>query len=236
MLRGEPGTTVALLVIRGNAADPHLVELTREKPAATAISNRLLEPTVGYIRVPLFDGGTAEALRAQIAELSKQGATKLVIDVRGASEGPLEAGFAAAGVFVPGGATIAMEAARDKDKVAVTAPAGAEPVTLPTAVLVNFGTAGAAELFAAALSDNDRAQLVGGRTSGRTGRQRLVKLPQGHGLWMTWATYTTPKGEPIHERGLEPANAVEEPDLEFGTMPDPVKDPVLEKALELLRA
>jgi carboxyl-terminal processing protease len=235
MLRGEPGSSVALLVIRGNAADPHVVELTREKPETPPISGRLLDETVGYVRIPAFDAATAETLRARVKELSKNGATSLVIDVRGASEGSLDAGLAAAGVFVPAGTTIAMQAVREKDKVPVTAEGGADPLALPTAILVNFGTAGAAELFAAALSGNDRAQLVGGRTHGRAGLQRLVKLPQGHGLWMTWSTYTTPGGDPIHEKGLEPANAVDDPDVEFGTMPDATKDAVLDKALELLR-
>jgi carboxyl-terminal processing protease len=236
LLRGEPGTTVALLVIRGNAAEPHVVELTREKPGRPEISGRALESEAGYIRIPAFNEGTAEAVRHRIADLTREGATRLVVDVRGASEGPLDAGLAAAGVFLPEGATVSMRTGREQEKTPIARPAGAEPVTLPVAVLVNSGTAGAAELFASALAGNDRATLVGSRTSGRAGLQKLVKLPQGHGLWMTWATYTTPKGEAIHEKGLEPGVAVEDPDVEFGSQPDPVRDPALDKALETLDA
>ena len=71
-------------------------------------------------------------------------------------------------------------------------------------MLVTTGTSGAAELFAAALDGNKRADLVGERTLGRAGIQKLVKLPEGRGLWLTYARYLTPEGEPIHGKGLEP--------------------------------
>jgi carboxyl-terminal processing protease len=90
-------------------------------------------------------------------------------------------------------------------------------------------------VFAAALAGNGRARMVGTTTDGRSGLQKLVKLPEGHGLWLTYATYTTPKGDPIHDKGLTPDVEVEEPDVEFGAEVDPsAKDPVLDKGIELL--
>ena len=83
-------------------------------------------------------------------------------------------------------------------------------------MLVTTGTSGPAELFAAALDGNKRADLVGERTLGRAGIQKLVKLPEGRGLWLTYARYLTPKGNPIQGRGLEPDVVVDEPDVEFG--------------------
>jgi carboxyl-terminal processing protease len=100
-------------------------------------------------------------------------------------------------------------------------------------VLVDNGTSGAAELFAAALSANKRAELVGEHTIGRAATQRLVKLPDGSGLWLSAARYLLPDGTPLHEHGLEPTVVVDEPDVEFG-QPAPAGDPTLDKALERL--
>jgi carboxyl-terminal processing protease len=236
LLRGAPGTKVTLVVIRGNAADPHTVELVRERPAPAKVSGRIAADGVGYVRVPAFTAETPAAVKSEIAALEKQGAAKIVVDVRRTAEGPLEAGIETARLFVPSG-TLVIRAGRNSTREPIAASAGDGAVTLPVAVLVNGGTSGAAELFAAALAGNKRADLVGERTSGRAGVQKLVRLPEGHGLWLTYVNYLTPSGDAIHERGLVPGVEAEEPDVEFGTEPDPSKgDPVLEKALEKLGA
>jgi carboxyl-terminal processing protease len=98
---------------------------------------------------------------------------------------------------------------------------------------MDTGTSGAAELFAAALSGNQRAELIGTRTIGRVATQTLIKLPDGSGLWLSTTRYLTPAGTPLHEKGLEPVVVVDEPDVEFG-QPPPASDPVLEKAIERL--
>jgi len=236
LLRGAPGTRVSLLVIRGNAADPHVVELVREPSKPQAIATKLLSPAVGYLRVPAFGEDTAAAIRQRVAALEKEGATKLVIDLRQSSQGPLEAGLAAAGHFVPKGTTLAVKTMRDQKTPVLNEQTG-QPLALPVVILTNYGTAGPAELFAAALSANNRAKLVGENTNGRAGLQKLVKLPQGHGLWLTYATFTTPGGETIHERGLPPTIEVDEPEVEFGKVPDPAAaDPILARAIEIFGA
>ena len=83
-------------------------------------------------------------------------------------------------------------------------------------LLVTTGTSGAAEVFAAALEGNKRADLIGEHTLGRAGLQKLVKLPENRGMWLTYARYLTPDGKPIHGKGLEPTVQVDEPDVEFG--------------------
>ena len=83
-------------------------------------------------------------------------------------------------------------------------------------LLASAGTSGPAELFASALVGNKRAELIGERTLGRAGLQKLVTFADGSGLLLTWARYLTPAGKPIHGAGLEPADPVEEPDVEFG--------------------
>jgi carboxyl-terminal processing protease len=99
-------------------------------------------------------------------------------------------------------------------------------------VLVTTGTTGAAELFAAALDGNKRADLVGERTLGRAGVQKLVRLADGRGLWLTYARYLTPRGDAIQGKGLNPDVAVDEPEAaEIGDAP-PAGDPILDAALE----
>lgn len=235
LLRGQPGSKVTLTVIRGNAADPHEVPLVREKPAGQQVSGRLIGD-VAYVRITAFRSGVAEDLRRNIADLTKSGAKSLVVDVRRTAEGQFENGIAAARLFVKSG-TLAIKAGREgegQQKETIAARAGDGAVEMPTILLVTTGTSGAAELFAAALEGNKRAELVGERTLGRAGVQKLVKLPEYRGLWLTYARYLGPSGTPIHGRGLEPEVQVEEPDVEFGATA-PEQDVILDAALERLR-
>ena len=239
LLRGEPGSKVVLTVIRGNAADPHDISLAREKTPGAVLSSRMAGPGIGYIRIATFRGApgalTAD-LRKHAADLAKGGAKSLVIDLRRTAEGPIENGIAAARLFVKSG-TLAIKTGRDKEttREPIATGEGDGAIDLPATLLVTSGTSGAAELFAAALDGNDRADLVGERTLGRAGVQKLVKLPENRGLWLTYAKYLTPAGEPIHGRGLEPDTQVEEPDVEFGAAP-PDTDPILDAALARLAA
>jgi carboxyl-terminal processing protease len=99
-------------------------------------------------------------------------------------------------------------------------------------VLVTTGTTGAAEVFAAALDGNKRADLVGEPTIGRAGIQKLVKLPENRGLWITYARYLTPSGDAIHGKGLKPDVEVEDVDVaDFGVAPTTEADPILDAAL-----
>jgi carboxyl-terminal processing protease len=236
LLAGAPGTKVSIVVIRGNAAEPHTIDLVREPLPKDlgALGSRMAASDVGYVRIPAFATTTASAVASAATALAKQGAAKLVIDLRQTAEGPLESGIELARRFVPSG-TLAIRAARNGAREEIKAATGDGALTMPVALLVNSGTSGAAELFAAALAGNKRAELIGEPTHGRAGIQKLVRLPEGHGLWLTHASYLTPGGEAIHEKGLKPAVDVEEPDVEFGARPDPSKgDPILDKALEKL--
>ena len=229
LLAGAPGTTVHLTVLRGNAAEPHEIEVTRETLPALPVKGRIAAPAVGYLRVPTFEPSTAGQIRTEAAALQKAGATRLVIDIRGNAFGEIEAGLPAARVFV-GSGTLAYRQDRGKEKEAVDVPSRDDALTLPVVVVTDNGTAGAAEIFAGALQGNRRAQIVGERTRGRAALQKLVKLPDGASLLLTHLFYLTPGGGSIHEKGLVPDIAVEQPALEFGQAA-PTEDPVLEKAL-----
>jgi len=232
LLRGKPGTKVRLTVLRGNAADPHDVELTREDLPALAVKGRIAAPGTGYLRVPEFSPATADQLAAEVAALQKSGAARLVVDLRGNAFGEVEAGLDSARLFVSSG-TLAFRQDRGKEKEPLAAAPRNPALTLPTVVLTDNGTAGAAELFAGALQGNKRAEIIGERTRGRAARQKLVKLPDGSGLLLTHLFYLLPGGGAIHEKGLVPDVAVEQPTLDFGQTP-PTGDPILEKALVAL--
>ncbi len=290
LLRGQPGSKVVLTIIRGNAADPHEVTLVRGKPAGSQVTGRLIpvtaaadsgagaaKATAGYIRVTGFRGGVADELKKEAAALAKAGATSLIIDLKGTAEGSVDNGIAAARAFVKSG-TLSIRAERNGErKETVTAAAGDGGIELPVQLLVTAGTSGPAEVFAAALRDNKRAELVGEHTLGRAALQKLVKLPEGRGLWLTYAQYyrsaasgeqdrkpdtsggtpdisgrpnaaakapdkgvaKVPGAEPIHGKGLQPDEAVEDAEVgEFGaalTDKGPLKDPILDAALERLR-
>jgi carboxyl-terminal processing protease len=231
-LRGAPGSKVSLTIIRGNAADPHVIELTREEPPAVDVTSRIAAPGVGYVRIAAIGPTTAGQLTSAIADLQKSGAATLIVDVRRTSGGPLDAGIALARLFV-GKGTLAQRETKGHEKEPIAASAGDGAITAPAALLIDTGTTGAAELFASALAGNNRAELIGERTIGRTALQKLIKLPDGSGLWLSTTKYLTPSGAPLHEKGLEPAVAVDEPDVEFG-QPAPAADPVLDRAIERL--
>ena len=254
LLRGAPGTKVTLTVIRGNAAEPRQIELVREKTPGTIVTGKMMGPDLGYLRIATFGADVAAKVRAQAETLAKSGAKQLIIDIRHTAEGPFDTGLDAARLFVKSG-TLAKIAGRDPgqkpvepaappkpgDKPAkpsaasitqtITANPGDGAITLPVTLLVTTGTSGAAELFAAALEGNKRAELIGERTLGRAGIQKLVRLPDGRGLWLTTSRYLTPDGETIQGRGLIPGLPVDEPDRDFD-QPRPATDAILDAAME----
>jgi carboxyl-terminal processing protease len=231
-LHGAPGTKVSLTIIRGNANDPHVVELTREAPPTVEVSSKIAAPGVGYLRVTAISTRTAAQARSAVAELTRQGASKLIVDVRRTSGGSNEGGVSLARLFVANGTLVKRET-RDGGTSSIDAGSGDGSITLPVTILADNGTSGAAEIFAAALVGNKRAEIVGEHTIGRAGEQKLVKLPDGTGLWLTSTKYLMASGEPLHEKGLEPTVPVDEPDVEFGQT-EPAGDPILDKALERL--
>jgi len=232
-LRGAPGTKVSVTIIRGNAADPHVVELTREPEPASVVSGRIAAPGVGYVRIAVIGPNTAGQVKSQVADLTKNGAAKLIVDVRRVSSGTIEDGLSIARLFVAKG-TLAQREMKGGQKETIAASAGDGAIALPAAVLIDTGTTSAAEVFAAALAGNQRADLIGEHTIGRAASQKLVRLPDGAGLWLSTTRYLTPSGAPLHEKGLEPTVAVDEPEsTEFG-QPAPTTDPILDKAIERL--
>jgi carboxyl-terminal processing protease len=235
LLRGKAGSKITLTVIRGNAADPHEIPLVREKFAGPMVVSRSLGNGVGYLRIVAFNNGIADELRRHATQLATGGVKSLIVDVRRTAEGSYENGIAAARLFVKSG-TLAIKAGRENGpREQIAAASGDGAIATPVTLLTTTGTAGAAELFVSALDGANHADVIGERTLGRAGLQKLVKLPEGRGLWLTYARYLRADGSAIQGKGIEPDVAVDEPSPEFGS-PAPEKDVILDAALERVRA
>lgn len=232
MLRGKPGSKVTLTVIRGNAAEPHQVEVEREVIPTPKVTARVAAPGIGYLRIPAFLPATAKEVRERVAELEKEGVTHLIVDVRSSAFGKMDHGIDVARLFVKEGTLGVREEKRTGQRTFRTAQ-GDGAVKLPVTLLVDSGTSGPGEVFAAALAGNKRASLIGERTQGRVTEQMLARLPDGSGMLISYAWFLSPSGDPIHEKGITPDVEVATPEVEFGSEPPP-GDPILEKALEKL--
>jgi carboxyl-terminal processing protease len=234
VMHGAPGSKVKLTIIRGSAVEPHVVELTREVPAGPAlqdVKSRMQADGVGYVRIAAFGKRAADQVRTQVAALAKTGAIKIIIDIRNTAAGDLADGVAVARLFVPAG-TLAIRESKAAGQEKMLAAKGDGALTLPLTLLVDSGTSGPAEVFAAALSGNKRAELIGEHTIGRAATQELIKLPDGSGLWITTSRYLGPDAKPIQGKGLEATVPVDQPDPDFGAPQS--ADPILQKALERL--
>ena len=234
LLRGEPGTTVALSLLRGSTQEPYDITLTREAIADLDADGRMLAEAaadIGYLRIPDFGDDAAAGIAAAAAALAGSGATHLIVDIRGTAEGDYDGAVEAARLFIDDGAIAVREEPGNEQATIEAGNDRAAAVSLPVTLLTNYGTSGPAEVFAAALLDRDRATSVGQQTSGRTSLQRLVRLPDGSGLWISWARYVQPSGDAIHPFGLQPDVPVQVTLPELGE-PLPDDDAVLERAIE----
>ncbi len=234
LLHGAPGSSVKLGILRFGA-DSFDVTMTRERLVAAAPQSRMLDGSVGYVRISEFSPATADEARTKLEALKKGGARQLVLDLRDAGYGAPADGVKVAELFLKGG-PVAKLVGRRQDEQLLQADPGRSSWTGTTVVLTNNGTAGPAEIVAAALLDREGARLVGERTFGRVGVAHTVALPDG-GLLLTTAKYVSPKGTAIHGEGLKPTVAVDATPDEDDDLPanTPKADHILDKALELLR-
>lgn len=234
LLRGAPGSTVKLVVLRAGS-EPLDVSVVRERLSATPPKARVLGDGTGYLKIAEFLPRVADEVRSEVESLKRSGARRIVLDLRGAAFGAPAEGVKVAELFVRGGVLAKLSSARAGEELFQSDPARVV-FEGPLAVLVDNGTAGAGEIVAGAILDAGRGDLVGEPTFGRAAAQKTVPLPEG-GLVLTTGKYTTPKGTVIHGRGLSPSVAVarSQDDEDEATPAGATKDPQLDKALELLR-
>ncbi len=231
LLRGAPGSLVKLAVLRAGA-EPFEISVVRERLSASAPRGKMLEGGTGYLKVGEFPARVADDLRGEVESLKKSGAKTLVLDLRKAAYGAPEEGVRVAEIFLKGGVVTKLAGSKFPELV-LSADAARGAWDGPLAVLVDTGSAGPAEIVAAAMLDSGRASVVGEHTFGRAAIQKTVALPDG-GLVLTVAKYSSPKGTAIHGRGVEPSVPVASADDgEEGDAAN--RDLILEKALEVLR-
>ena len=232
LLRGQPGSSVIVSLIRGNTQEPYDIELIRQRLSNPGVSSRLLPDEIGYIRIGGFNQGISADISSAINVLLADGSKTLILDVRNNATGSFDEGISAARLFL-GNGTVGIRAESDDQQTSFTSETGDAAIDEPLLLLTNFGTSGPAEVFTAALVDRERARSIGQRTAGRTGQQKLIRLPDGTGLWLSWARYLQPSGEPLHRVGVEPTITVTITQTELGE-PLPTGDSILEDALEHL--
>jgi carboxyl-terminal processing protease len=233
LLRGAPGSSVKLGILRAGA-DPFDVTVVRERVLPVAPSGKMLEGGTGYVQVSDFGPNVADDVRTRVEDLKREGASRLVLDLRGAAWGAPADGAKVAELFLQGG-PVAKRVGRRIDEELLQADPSHNVWSGPLVALVGNGTAGPGEIVAAALADAGRAKLVGERTFGRAAESKAVPLPEG-GLVLTVAKYMSPKGTAIHGEGLTPSVPVaaqrdEDEDLPEGTTPP---DRILEKGIEVV--
>jgi carboxyl-terminal processing protease len=212
-MRGRVGTPVKITIARGPDPKPMQFTLARASVQVHSVSQELLEPGIGYVKITHFSETTTPDLEAAIAKLKKASSGKLrglVLDLRNNPGGVLEAAVGVSDVFLDGGLIVTANGRAPDAQFSMDAQPGDDLDGAPLIVLVNGGSASASEIVAGALQDHHRAQLVGSQTYGKGSVQTVMPLSDGHAIKLTTSRYFTPSGASIHKRGIKPDVAVEE--------------------------
>src|SRR5580698_6940791 len=242
LLKGQPGTTVDLSVLR-RKPEPQKLTMTREVINYPVVESKLLPDQIGYIKIPSMSQGKVKEVAAAVAELQKQGAKKLILDVRYSASGEPADGIELANLFLDKG-LITYTQGQKSPRKDFDADPKKDVTTLPLIVLTNHGTAAAAELAASALQGDKRATLVGERTYGDASVLRAISMDDGSAIILSVAKYYSPDGKSIQDNGVTPENVVIEPDAGAEVDDDgdavpaspaakPGEDVILQKAIQL---
>jgi carboxyl-terminal processing protease len=213
-IRGEPGTVVRLTIGRKSVPNPLEVPIERALVSVHSVRYEMIEPGYGYLRISQFSEttgpDTAAALRALDAEAGGR-LRGLVLDLRNNPGGVLDAAIEVSDAFLETGLIVSAAGRSDESRFRMEAAAGDLSHGSPIAVLVNEGSASAAEIVAGALRDNGRAKLLGRKTFGKGSVQTVMPLEDGQALKLTTSHYFTPSGISIQDRGLDPDVPLPEP-------------------------
>ena len=205
-LRGKPGSRVTLTLYRPSRKQSFDVTITREVIRVESVRDvHLLGDGIGYIQLVQFSEHTGAEFRRALEQLRAGGARALVLDLRNNPGGLLDAAVDVAEPFFrPGELIVYTQGRTPESRQDLRAGAAAAALRMPIAVLVNAGTASAAEVVTGALKDTGRAVVVGERTFGKGSVQTVFQLQNGEALRLTTALYYTPSGVSIQEKGIEP--------------------------------
>jgi carboxyl-terminal processing protease len=198
-LKGPKGTQVKITIVRRGLPEALAMSVTRaEIPQTTVRQAYMMSPTTGYILITEFSRGTGREVADAIAKLKAQGMKQLLVDVRNNGGGLLDQAIEVADQFLPEDSTIVETRGRTRDSFQSYAASGKYPeLGIPVVVLVNEGTASAAEILSGAIQDHDRGLVVGSPSWGKGLVQTVYNLSYGAGLALTTAKYYTPSGRLI---------------------------------------
>lgn len=238
-IRGEPGTVVKLGIGREPLPQPLEFSIERAMVSVHSVRFDMLEPGYGYLRISQFSETTGPDTLAAIRALEQQAGGKLrglVLDLRNNPGGVLDAAVEVSDAFLEDGTIVSAEGRSAESRFRMEAMEGDLARGAAIAVLVNEGSASAAEIVAGALRDNGRAKLLGQKTFGKGSVQTVLPLEDGQALKLTTSRYFTPSGVSIHERGIEPDVPLPEPEaIAAGAEDAGERDPEIRAAVAFLK-
>lgn len=205
-LRGPKDTKVTITILREGMAKPKDIELTRSIISIKSVKSRVYDDHIGYIRISAFQERTGDDLKKALREIEAKARPLkgIVLDMRNNPGGLLHQSVEVSDAFLKSGNIVSTRArAKSMESKTVAKDNGDEPIC-PMVVLVNEGTASAAEIVSGALQDNGRAVIIGTQTFGKGSVQTVIPLEDGAALKLTTAKYYTPKGRSIQAEGITP--------------------------------
>lgn len=230
-IQGKPGTSVELSVTSPGESKPRVLTVKRAKIQQPVADGRVVTDKgdkIGVVSLATFSEGAHIKLKEQVDKVLKQGAKGLVLDLRGNGGGLLQEGRAVASIFVPKGLIVRTDGPHSPEQK-LNATGGAISPSIPMTVLVDGGTASAAEIVTGALRDYNRATVVGSKTFGKGVFQEIEPLSNGGALELVVGRYFLPHGENISGTGIEPQVAAKDDQKT-------PKDEALDSALNTVRS
>ncbi len=218
LFSGEPGSNINISVVRARRAEPQKLTITRDVVKVPETTDKMLEEGIGYLKVDALPKGKAQEVAAKVKSLQALGAHKLILDLRNASDGDEQEGIATANLFLNHGMITYLQGQR-YPRQTFSADPQKSITSLPLVVLVNRGTAGPAEIVAAAVLENARGDVLGDKTFGVGSVQKVIEIADGSALILSVAKYYTPAGKAIQDTAVTPNIMVADAEEDFA-LPD----------------
>jgi carboxyl-terminal processing protease len=203
ILNGQPGSSISVSVVRPRKAQPDKITIVREVVKDPAVTAKLMEDGVGYIRADGFAKGRSQEIASKVKDLQKQGAKKFVLDLRNSGDGDEQEGVATANLFLNHG-LIAYVQGQKYPRQNFNADPAKAITNAPVVVLVNRSTAGPAEIVASSMLEDARGDVLGDKTFGAGSIQKVLELPDNSALILSVAKFYSPSGKALQDTAVTP--------------------------------
>ncbi len=204
ILAGQPGSVINVSIVRPRKAQPVKTAITREIVTDPPASDKMMEAGIGYLKIDDFPKGRSEEVAAKLKQLEKDGAKKIVLDLRNSGGGEEDEGIATANLFLDHGTITYLQGQKYPKQTFTADPQKTVVSKLPLVVLVNRGTAGPAEIVASAVMENARGDVVGDKTFGSGAIDKVIEMPDGSALILSVAKYYSPSGKALEDTAITP--------------------------------